>query len=622
MEVEQLAIRDYLAQCVPLKALSAAKLDELTHALEIRHFVNGNDVLKCGERNDHALLIRHGAIEVTREDGSLYGRFSEGEWVGYRSVMRGGTVSLNVRAIEDTVFYALPAAVFLALLVVDERVRSYFSELKPERMRSAIQEMHNHDDYSLLAIRLADLARPSLAVERTVSIRDTAQQMNDSSSDTALVMEAGGLCGIVTDKDFRTRVVAQERDMREPIDAIMTPRPLTLEPTATASEALLLMARRNIRQIPVVGNLGKTIHGIVSASDLLRSQSHNPVFLIGDIHEARDVAGLQKLSQHLPKALVGMVRSSLPAYDIGHAISSIGQAIVRRLLKLAEEQFGAPPIAYTYIVAGSMARREQTAHSDQDTAMILSDEYDEQLHGEYFLNVAKYVSDGMDACGYIYCPGDVMATNPKWRQPLSVWRGYFTNWIERPDPQALLYASIFFDLRSLYGEEHLLAKLHTEILEKTRKNTLFQAYMAANALSHQPPLGIFKGFVLEKNGDNGKALDMKKRGVMPVIDLARVYALATGVSALNTCERLAAIAEVDGGISAERVADLKDAFEFISTTRLQHQALQVEAGNSPDNYVSPEQLSALERRHLKDAFEVVSDMQKSMAHSYQADRFR
>jgi CBS domain-containing protein len=164
--------------------------------------------------------------------------------------------------------------------------------------------------------------------------------------------------------------------------------------------------------------------------------------------------------------------------------------------------------------------------------------------------------------------------------------------------------------------------LRAEILQKTQKGSLFQAFMAANALNYQPPLGIFKGFVLEKTGDNVKALDMKKRGVVPVIDLARVYSLAHGIPKLNTSQRLDAIAEAPGGLSKETIADLKDAFDFISTTRLEHQALQIEAGKEPDNFVPPEQLSALERRHLKDAFAVVSDVQSSMEHSYQAGRFR
>lgn len=622
MEVEQLEIRDYLERIAPLTDLGDDLLDELTLSLEIQYVRRGNNLLSIGEKNERLYLVRSGAIEVTTADNELYGRFSEGEWVGYRSLMSdGGRVSLNVAAIEDTLLYTLPAAVFNKLLTTDERVRRYFSERKPERLRSAMQEIRDPNDYSLLSLHLQDLVRPALSVTMQTSIRETAQHMTDVDSKTALVTDKDCLCGIVTDQDFRKRVIAASADVNAAVSTIMTPKPLMLEPNAAASEALLLMARRNIRHIPVVDRNSKTIHGVVSATDLLRTQSHNAVYLVGDIHSAKDIETLSRLSQHLPKALVRMVKSSLPAYDIGHAISSIGQAITRRLLTLAEEKFGAPPVPYAFIVAGSMARREQTAHSDQDNAMLISDDFDPAKHDAYFLNVAKYVSDGLDACGYIYCPGDVMATNPRWRQPLRVWQEYFRDWIESPQPKALMYASIFFDLRCVHGEEALLSELRRDTLQRTQKQTLFQAYMAGNALSHQPPLGFFRGFVLEKNGDNDKALNMKKRGVVPVIDLARVYALSAGLPELNTCERLDAAGKA-GALSKESMDDLHDAFEFISTTRLQHQALQIEQGFAPDNYVPPEQLSTLEQRHLKDAFSVVSTVQEAMASHYQADRFR
>lgn len=620
MEADKLAISDFLAKCSPLKSLAAEKLDKLAMALEIQNVRRDSQVLAIGEQNDKVMLIRSGAIEVTDAKGELYGRYEEGEWVGYRSVLRKGEVSLNVKTLEDSVFYCLPGQLFIELLESDERIGSFFSEKKPERLRSAMQEIKG-DDYSLLTIRLQDLVRPALQIPRDTSIQQAAVKMTDAASGTALITDSGKLCGIVTDQDFRRRVIAEQLDVATAVEQIMTKGPYTLSGSAPASEAVLLMARRNFRHLPIV-DANDEVRGIVSTTDLLRSQSHNAVYLVSDIHDATSVEALQQLSTHLPKALVNMVRSSLPAYDIAHAISSLGQAITRRLIKLAEDQFGQPPVPYAFVVAGSMARREQTAHSDQDNGMILSDDYDPALHEDYFINIARFVCDGLDACGYIYCPGNIMATNPKWRQPVSVWRSYFMEWIERPEPKALLYSSIFFDLRNLYGDDSLLDNLRAEILEKTQKGSLFQAFMAANALSYKPPLGIFKGFVLEKNGDNVKTLDMKKRGVVPVIDLARVYSLANGLPELNTCERLQAIADAPGGISDERIADLKDAFEFISTTRLEHQALQIEAGKAPDNYVPPEQLSALERRHLKDAFEVVSSVQNTMSHNYQTERFR
>jgi CBS domain-containing protein len=450
MEVEKLAIRDFLANTIPLRRLPAEKRDELAMAMSILHAPRGSQVLTIGEKNKQVMLIRRGAIEVTNAEGQLYGRYEEGEWVGYRSVLSQGNVSLNVRTLEDSEFYCLPGEIFSELVKSSERIKSFFSDKKPERLRSAMQDT-KRNDYSLLTLSLGELVKPALLVARSSSIQETALQMNKAASNTAVITDNDVLCGIVTDQDFRKRVVATQMDLFGGIDQIMTPNPYTLPPSAPASEAVLLMARRNFRHLPIVETDSKKILGIVSTTDLLRSQSHNAIFLVGDIHLAKNVAGLQELSTHLPKALVNMVRSHLPAYDIGHAISSIGQAITRRLIQLAEEQFGPPPVPYAFVVAGSMARQEQTAHSDQDNGMILSDDYDPALHEEYFINIAKFVSDGLDACGYIYCPGNIMATNPKWRQPLSVWRGYFDEWINRPEPKALLYSSIFFDLRSLYG---------------------------------------------------------------------------------------------------------------------------------------------------------------------------
>lgn len=475
-------------------------------------------------------------------------------------------------------------------------------------------------DYSLLTVQVQELVRPTVMVDEETSIQATAAQMTAANSHTALVVHDQKLTGIVTDQNFRARVVASQHDPQDRIASIMSQDPVTLPPQAPATEAMLLMAKHNIRHIPIVDPHNQTILGVVGGTDLLRSHSHNAIYLIGDIYLAKDVETLKQLSLHRPKALVNMVKS-LSSYYVSHAISSIGQAITRRLLQLAEQQLGAPPIPYAFLVAGSLARFEQTAYSDQDNGLILSNDYQETVHGEYFRKLADFVCDGLDACGYEYCKGGIMASNPQWRQPLSVWRQYFAKWIDTPDPQALLYSTIFFDLRCLYGEAVLFEDLHQSILRRTQKSTLFLTHMAANALNFRPPLGFFKGFVLEKQANGEKTLDMKKRGVVPVIDVARVYALAAGLPVTNTRERLQALGQASQ-VSHDTLANVLDAFEFISLTRLRHQARQIEAGQFADNQVAPDELSDFEQRHLKNAFEVASHFQDALAQRYQANALR
>ena len=441
--------------------------------------------------------------------------------------------------------------------------------------------------------------------------------MTQADSRAVLVLDASGsLQGIVTDTDLRARVLAVGLDpATTPIGDIMTVAPLIVPATQTASDALLLMARRNVRYILVT--LPDGGFGIVSVFELLRQYDYNAAWLVGDIHVAPDVAALTRLSQHLPSTLVRMVQNGTPARDIAHSLSLLGQEIVHRLLKLAESRFGAPPIPYAFMVAGSMGRHEQTIYTDQDNAMILDDSFVPELHDAYFQQVAHFVSDGLNACGYVYCPGNIMASNREWRQPLRVWREYFRAWVDTPEPQALVNATIFFDLRCSYGDDSLLLRLRDDLLGRTRNSSLFQRLLADNAQTFQPPLNFWGRFTSERNAAGEKVIDLKKRGIVPVIDLARVYALARGLPPVNTVERLQALAEV-GVLNGADVGELLEALEVISRLRLQHQARQVQAGVAPDNALPLASLSALERTHLKGACEVVARLQQRMFRAYRS----
>ncbi len=619
MEIEQLEIRDYLSRCAPLDKLDEECLDQITNHLKISYARRGSQIMKPGSINRTLYLIRSGAVEIRTADDELYDQLGEESWFGFRALFRGGDVILSVTAIEDTLLYQLPVETFHALIDMHESVRLFFSKKNPVRLRNAIQEIQDNQSNTLIATHVCDLTHgtPQM-IEQTATIEEAAQQMKTATVTAMLVMDHGELCGILTDRAFCTKVTANRMSFDDPVSTIMTPEPMTISASTLGAEALLIMARHNIRHLPVMA--GRKIIGMITATDLIRHQSYNTIYLINEIHRADTLEELQQLSQQLPGAMATLVDSSLTAYHIGHAISSIGEAITQRLVRMAEEKYGEAPVPYAWIAAGSLARNEQTAHTDQDNALILSDDYDEKLHGDYFEKMSRLVCDGLDACGYIYCPGDVMASNPKWRQPLAVWRSYFNKWIFNPQPKALMYASIFFDLQCVRGDAGLLESLQSEVLKKTRGNSIFLAYMTANALQFHPPLGIFKQFVLEKGGAEKKALNMKKRGIVPITDLARVYALSAGINALNTQDRLEAAGKA-GVLSRSGMADLRDALEFIASVRLQHQSQQIRAGKTPDNFVPPEQLSSLERRHLKDAFDVVNTIQTAMESSNQTGNF-
>jgi len=619
MEVELLEIRDFLAHHAPFTQLPDEALDSIPASLELRYAKRGTALLEAGGNNTFLHLIRSGAVEVCDESGEPLAHLGEGAVFGYCSLFRGGEVEINVTAMEDCLLYQLPSAEFEQLHQRYPAFGCFFGPNGAERLRNAIEhlgEPQGEQHVGAMTTPISELlAREPVSLPPAATVREAATLMCERRVSSMLVVNEGALVGVLTDRDLRGRVLAAGRDYDTPLSEVMTPRPMTVDASAPTFDALLGMVRHNVHHLPVVSPEG--VVGMITATDLLQRHSTSAVHLVGDVYKRNSAEEMAEISAAVPQLLVNLVGAGTTAQSTGHVITAVGEAITCRLLQLAEERFGPPPVPYAWIVCGSQARNEQTAHSDQDNGIVLDDRYDPAAHGEYFRQLAEFICDGLDACGYVYCPGGIMAKTDKWRQPLAVWKSYFAKWIGEPEPKALMHASIFFDMRCLHGECQLFEELQRFQLEKSAGNRIFLAFMAGNALSHTPPLGFFRNFVLIKGGEHDHTLDLKHTGVVPIIDLARVYALAGGSPAVNTYDRLRA--SLSGGeVSHEGAKDLLDAFEFIGQVRLQHQARQIREGQQANHFASPDELSNFERDHLKDAFSVVRTLQQTLAQRYRS----
>lgn len=457
------------------------------------------------------------------------------------------------------------------------------------------------------------IKRPPFTLPPQTSIRVAAQYMRDQRVSSVLIVEHGHLFGLVTDRDLRNRVIAAGLDPERPIMDIATLAPFTVQVRDLAFNVLLLMARHNIHHVPVLD--GARVVGMVTATDLTEQHSTSAVYLAGDIHRQTSVEGLQQASARIRALQQTLAAADATAYSTGHIITTITDAITSRLLQLGEAKLGPPPVDYAWVAAGSQARSEQTARTDQDNCMVLDDAYDEREHGAYFKALAQFVCDGLDACGYVYCPGEMMAMTDTWRQPRRRWLEYFARWTGQPDPKALMLTCVFFDLRRIDGSPALLDGLRREVLQRTKGNSIFLAHMVANALHNAPPLGLFGGLSTLRSGEHKGTIDLKHGGIAPIVDLARIYALSTGDEAVNTHDRLTNCAS-GGAISEQSARDLRDALEFLAFMRIQHQSRQMAAGLSPDNYMRPDELSNFERTQLKDAFAVVQSLQSVLGQRF------
>ena len=461
------------------------------------------------------------------------------------------------------------------------------------------------------------LQRGPVQLPPDASIRTAAEHMRAQRVSSVLLVEDGVLTGLVTDRDLRSRVLAEGLDSARPLRDIATLSPHTLQASRPAFEALLLMARANIHHVPVLD--GTQVIGMVTANDLAEQQSTSAVALAGDIRKHTTVAGLAQLRPRIQALQRHLAEADTSAHNTGQIVTAITDALTVRLIELAEQQLGPAPVLYVWVAAGSQARSEQTAQSDQDNCLVLDDGYDAAAHGGWFSAFARFVCDGLDACGYIHCPGEMMAMTDRWRQPRARWAQYFREWVETPDGKALMLTCVFFDLRAIHGHRELLESLRREVLQRTRGNSLFLAHMVGIALQHRPPLGLFGTLSRIRGGEHAGTIDLKHTGVVPIVDLARLFALAGGAPAVNTQDRLEAAA-ASGEVSVQSARDLGEALEFIARIRIRHQARQIAAGQAPDNFLALQELSNFERSHLKEAFAVVQTVQGVLGQRYRTGR--
>jgi len=383
---------------------------------------------------------------------------------------------------------------------------------------------------------------------------------------------------------------------------------------------LQALIQRNPINLPLnasVLEVARTLRmmGMLTASDLMRQQSTSPVYLARNIHRQNTLEGLVGIGQQVKALQNHLSAANTSAYNTGHIIAAITDALTCRLIALAEAELGPPPVPYVWVAAGSQGRCEQTAKSDQDNCMILDDTYQLSIHGDYFKTLARRVCDGLAACGYIHCPGEMMAMTDTWRQPQSIWRHYFQRWTENPEPKALMLITVFFDLRAVHGESELLQALRRDVLAHTPQKSLFLAHVVNNAQRQRPPLNLFGQIASSHSGEHAGTVDLKNHAITPIVDLARICALEAGLLEVNTCDRIEKASKL-GELPEPSSRDLRDAFEFVSRLRIAHQTLCMRRGLEPDNHLHLQELSNFERDHLRDAFSVIQSLQDVWAQRY------
>lgn len=623
-------VMEFLKNVSPFQDLDDATLKDIAGGVSMEFYPKGSTILQQeGPASEYLRIVKKGSVKVFiksgKDDELSIDTRGEGDTFGFLSLVSGDKSRANVVALEDTTCYLIGKGAIVKLLETYPAFSEYFLvSFLNKYIDRTYKEIHKRSllygggDRLLFTTPVGDLiTREVITASQDTSIKDAAEVMSQNGISSLVILDSDGIpIGIVTDRDLRDKVVSRARSVQDPVKSIMSISLIKADAKDYCFEAILNMIRYNIHHLLVIDN-GK-LRGVITNHDLMMLQGTSPISIAREIEAQQSIEGLVPASKKINKVVELLMKEGAKASNITRIITEINDRLLRKILEITEKKLGSPPLNYCWISFGSEGRKEQTFKTDQDNAIIYEDPGTPEKEGEakrYFSAFTLLVRDSLLKCGFPPCPADYMASNPQWRQPLKVWKRYFSRWISSPSPEAVLKSLIFFDFRPLYGESRLAEELRSYLTTSLKGQNIFLAQMASVITKNRPPLGFFRTFIVEKSGEHKNEIDLKHSGIGPIVDIARFFALETGITETSTLERIEALKHRHS-VMKELSEDLEQAFEYITLLRIQHQMDQANKSLPTDNFINPDTLSNLEKKYLKESFHIITKIQDIITEQY------
>jgi CBS domain-containing protein len=592
----------YLRGIPPFHALPAELFDEVARNLEVGLFPAGTQLGKVGgDPLKHLYVIRKGAVHIER-DGRTLQVLEEGEAFGFTSLITE-KATLDVFVDEDLLAYRIPAEHFKKLLA-DASFASHFTEQLSERLKASLEHSPVATFQPDLAMAVGQLLRrPPVWVEAGATVAEAARLMSAAGISSVLVRTEPP--GIVTDRDFRNRVLAGGLGSDVPVTRVFSRPLLTVAAETPIYEVWKVLLDARVHHLPVTRD--GVVVGMLTSTDILRSTAQGPVAVLRSVERLASRASLGGYATRVTEMVAALLAGGLDPMAIAGLVARLNDTLLRRLLHWAVEDLGASPVPFAWIVFGSEGRMEQTLLTDQDNALIYADQG--SAHREWFQALADKVNGDLEAAGFPRCPGGYVARS--WHGTLSDWVQRFQGWTDVPTPQALLVASIFFDFRKVGGDLDL--EPLEALVAAAAHRPVFLRLLAKDALAFRPP-----PLLLMRLRGATSTIDLKANGIGPVVGLARRFALEAGSQARTTIGRLEA-ARRAGLLDEDTLVTMSEAYRFLLGLRLRLQLHMTAAGKPISNKVSLAALNAIERSRVKDSFRAIRDWQDQAASQFHVD---
>lgn len=630
-------ITDFLKQYEPFTYLGVEDVYQIATSVKVL-YLDKNEVLfqinDTTHKDFYVVTTGEIGLNITSDsDDVLIDKCDAGDIIGLRPFFAKDNYLMTAKAREESILYAIPIEIFKPYVSQNSDVLNFLLESFASNTRNPhdknnkgklISEnvIYNEQSAEIQYYQPIKYTKNPFTAKSTHIVKDIAQKMTDLKIGSVIIEKAKLPIGIITDKDLRSKIATGLFSIDIDVKQIMSNPVITVAENLSIAEAQIMMLKYNVGHLCVTvdGTVHSEIKGIISEHDIVVAQANNPGVLLKQCKRASKSSDLRIIREKLTDLIQQSLDKNIPVNHLCSIAGEINTAISKRAIELAIEKIGIPPpTKFSWLCMGSQGRKEQLLLTDQDNFIVFEDVPDKEYDTvkKYFLELAERVTKTLNKVGYEYCPANMMASNPLWCKSLTDWKKQFNLWINAPGDNGILMCSIFFDYDLVYGEESFVDKLTQNIFENTHKNELFFAYLGADAIKSPPPLGFFKQFIVENDGENKDTFDIKARALMPLIDAGRLLALHREMRNVNnTYLRYKKLAELEPQ-NEELYEACADAFLTLLSFRTEEGLMNENSGR----YLNLKELSKLDKVKLKNSFYPIQGIQELLKTRFQLAYF-
>ena len=602
--------KKFISNIHPFNNLNTFELDDLVEDLDIVYF-KANSIVQAQDSNPEFLyFVLKGLIQEINDDEVL-SVYSKGEIFDSVSLIKNHNKNSFV-AIEESICYALKKERFMQILSSNQQLENYFFQSISDKLNNNILNEKNKDMANIMIAKVKDAkVHKAVVVDTNKTIYEAAKIIKQEKIPTLLLKDEDGEMYIVTDSDFRQKVILNRMDYDDLVVKIASKGLIYINENDFLFNAQLQMAKHGLKRV-VVKNDHDEIVGILDQISLSSFFATNTFAVSNQIINAETLDELKEASHSFIKIIKSLNAKGVKIEFISKLINQLNKKLLDKLYKILapKELIGKSCL----VVMGSEGRAEQILRTDQDNALIISDDCsisEEKLRGFTHLFTETLVD-----FGFPRCEGNIMVSNPYWCRKQSDFKELIYEWVNSPSGDNFMNIAIFYDALCVSGDIEIIKELKNYLFKISSNSQSFYTNFARVINSFDVPLGFFDGFVFNSKDEKHKdEIDIKRGGIFIIVQGIRSLSIQNRVLNTNTIKRINSLKELKV-LDDESAKELIMAFNILNSLKLKASLEKLDKKEKIDNFVNPNRLTIMEKDLLKESFKIVNKLKKRLENHF------